>query len=234
VPPQDHSALESQAKMRGRRELAMTLAEIEARVREAIAAGLPGQGGQLAMAPRPRPGWPLAELPEGTRTAAALLLLFPSTDGPCLVLTKRASGLPQHAGQVSLPGGAVEAGERIEDAALREAHEEVGVEASSVRVVGILTPLHIPVSGFAVHPVVGLCGTAPECRPADREVERVFAVTLRDLADPARVRRTTRAREGTTYDVPYFDLAGEMVWGATAMILAEFLDVLGQGPDPWK
>lgn len=212
----------------------LTLAAVEAKVSAAVAAGLPGQGGQLAMAPRPRPGWPLPDLPPGTRQAAALLLLFPTPDGPGLVLTMRASGLPQHAGQVSLPGGAVEPGERVEAAALREAHEEVGVEASAVRVVGVLTPLHIPVSGFAVHPVVGVCDPAPAFCPAHREVERVFAVTLRDLADPARVRRTTLTREGMTYDVPYFDLAGEMVWGATAMILAEFLDVLGQGPDPWK
>ncbi len=212
----------------------LTLADVEARVSAALAAGLPGQGGQLAMAPRPRPGWPLPDLPPDARPAAALLLLFPTQDGPGLVLTKRASGLPQHAGQVSLPGGAVEEGERVEAAALREAHEEVGVEAAAVRVIGVLTPLHIPVSGFAVHPVVGLCDAAPEFRPEDREVERVFAVTLRELADPARVRRTTRTRDGVTYDVPYFDLAGEMVWGATAMILAEFLQVLGEGPDPWK
>ena len=215
-------------------ERTLTLADVEARVSAAIAAGLPGQGGQLAMAPRPRPGWPLPDLPPGTRQAAALLLLFPTADGPSLVLTKRASGLPQHAGQVSLPGGAVEEGERVEDGALREAHEEVGVTAAAVRVIGVLTPLHIPVSGFAVHPVVGICETMPAFCPADREVERVFAVTLRELADPARVRRTTRTREGMTYEVPYFDLAGEMVWGATAMILAEFLHVLGQEPSPWK
>jgi 8-oxo-dGTP pyrophosphatase MutT (NUDIX family) len=180
---------------------------------------LPGQGGQLVMAPRPRPGWPLTALPEGTRTAAALLLVFPSADGPCVVLTKRASGLPQHAGQVSLPGGAVEEGERIEDAALREAHEEVGVEACSVRVIGVLTPLHIPVSGFAVHPVVGFCVAPPEFRPADREVERVFAVTLRELADPARVRRTTRVRDGR-HDVCHWIRRARWC-GATAMILAE-------------
>lgn len=212
----------------------LTLADVEKRVSSAIAAGLPGQGGQLVMAPRPRPGWPAAEWPPDTRQAAALLLVFPTADGPSLVLTKRANNLPQHAGQVSLPGGAVEEDERIEDAALREAHEEVGLPAAAVRIVGILTPLHIPVSGFAVHPVVGICDAVPEFRPADHEVERVFSVTLRDLADPARVRRTTRVREGTTYDVPYFDLAGEVVWGATAMILAEFLDVLGQRPEPWK
>jgi 8-oxo-dGTP pyrophosphatase MutT (NUDIX family) len=210
----------------------LTLAEVEARVSAAIAIGLPGQDGHLTMAPRPRPGWPLPVLPPGTRQAAALLLLFPTKDGPALALTKRASDLPQHAGQVSLPGGAVEEGECVEDAARREAHEEIGVEASAVRIVGVLTPLHIPVSGFAVHPVVGVCEAAPEFRPADREVERVFAVAVRELCDPARVRRTTLTREGMAYEVPYFDLAGEMVWGATAMILAEFLHVLGHEPSP--
>jgi len=212
----------------------MTLAEIEARLREAMRTGLPGLEGQLPMAPRPRPGWPAPALPPEARPAAALLLLVPAPDGAGLVLTKRASHLPQHPGQVSLPGGAIEPDERIEDAALREAHEEIGLNPAAVRVIGTLTPLHIPVSGFAVHPVVGVCETTPRFRAADREVERVFDVPLVDLADPSRVRRTTRMRDGQSYDVPYFDLAGEMIWGATAMILSEFLTVMGRKPDPWE
>lgn len=207
----------------------VTLADIESRIRAAIDADLPGLPAQLRMAPRPRPGWPAPEPPPDTRLAAALLLLRPSDGGPSLVLTKRASDLPQHAGQVSLPGGAVEPGERIEDAALREAHEEIGVDPADVRVVGVLTPLHIPVSGFAVHPVVGVCDARLPFRPADREVERVIEIAVRDLAEPTRVRMTTKMREGKTYQVPYFDLDGEMVWGATAMILAEFLDAIGAG-----
>ena len=211
----------------------MTLAEVEARLREAMKTGLPGLEGQLPMAPWPRPGWPAPVLPPEARPAAALLLLVPPPDGPGLVLTKRASHLPQHAGQVSLPGGAIEPDEHTEDAALREAHEEIGLDTRTVRVIGTLTPLHIPVSGFAVHPVVGICETSPRLRAADHEVERVFDVPLADLADPSHLRRTTRLRDGTSYDVPYFDLAGEMIWGATAMILSELLTVLGRKPDPW-
>jgi 8-oxo-dGTP pyrophosphatase MutT (NUDIX family) len=214
--------------------LVLTLPDVEMRLRAAFASGLPGSEAQARMAPRPRPGWPASALPPDTRLAAALLLLFPTGDGPGLVLTKRADDLPQHPGQVSLPGGAIEPGEGVEGAALREAHEEVGVEPSAVRVLGVLTPLHIPVSGFAVHPVVGVTDPRPALRPHGREVERVLEIAIRDLADPLRVCLATRARDGREYEVPYFDVAGEQVWGATAMMLAEFLTVLGAAPDPWS
>jgi 8-oxo-dGTP pyrophosphatase MutT (NUDIX family) len=204
----------------------MTLGDVEARLREAIATGLPGLEGQLPMAPQPRPGWPAREMPADTRLAAALLLLVPTDRGPALVLTKRAADLPQHPGQVSLPGGAVEPGERIDAAALREAEEEIGIDPAAVRIVGALTPLHIPVSGFAVHPIAGVCDRRQTFHADHREVERVVEIAVRDLLEPGCVKRTTRERDNRLYEVPYFDLAGEQVWGATAMILSEFLAVI--------
>ena len=211
----------------------LTLADVEARLRTSVATGLPGLDAQLRMAPRPRPGWQPHDWPRGARRAAALLLVYPATS-PVLVLTVRSRALPQHAGQVSLPGGAVEPGEALDAAALREAHEEIGLDPGQVQVVGPLTPLHIPVSGFTLHPIVGLSGARPVLRPADGEVERILEAPLADLVDPSRLRRSRRVREGTEYDVPSFDIQGERVWGATAMILAEFLCVLGHPPDPWN
>lgn len=211
---------------------ALTLADVEARLRAAADAGLPGLEAQRRMAPRPRPGWPPLSWPPGARRAAALILVFPAP-GPTLVLTVRSRGLPLHAGQVSLPGGAVEPGEAIDAAALREAHEEVGLDPRRVRIVGPLTPLHIPVSGFTLHPVVGIVEACPPLRPSDGEVERILEVPIAELADPARIRRTVGVRDGVEYDVPAFDVSSERVWGATAMVLAEFLAVLGFPPDPW-
>jgi 8-oxo-dGTP pyrophosphatase MutT (NUDIX family) len=212
----------------------LSLVEIEVRIRAAPDQGLPGLTAQLRMAPRPRPGWRRRERPPGARRAAALLLLMPGEAGPSLVLTVRSRTLPQHAGQVSLPGGAVEPGEALETAAIREAHEEIALDPALVRVAGPLSPLHIPVSGFALHPIVGVAPVAPVLRPAEREVGRILVVPLAVLADPAHVRRATMVRDGREYDVPSFDVAGERVWGATAMVLAEFLWVLGCPPDPWR
>ncbi len=203
-----------------------TLADLEVRVRGSLAA-LPGLEAQVRMAPRPRRGWRPDQHADRVRTAAALVLLYPRDGRPHLVLTVRAGDLPRHGGQVSFPGGAIEPGEAIASAALREAAEEVGIDPSIVRVLGPLTPLHIPVSDFIVHPIVGVMDRTPGFAHAAAEVARVLEIPIADLLDPARVRLTTRLRGDLLVDVPYFDLCGETVWGATAMMLAELLWIIG-------
>ena len=135
-----------------------------------------------------------------------------------------------HTGQVSLPGGGVDPGESIETAALREASEEIGVPPASVRVLGRLTPLHIPVSRFLLHPVVGVTDARPAFQRAEFEVARILEVPIPMLTDPARLGRLRQLRDvnGRTIELnaPSFDIEGEQVWGATAMVLAEFLAVL--------
>jgi len=159
--------------------------------------------------------------------AAGLMLLFPVAHVAHIVLTVRASHLPSHAGQVSLPGGAVEEGETIDQAALREAREEVGLDPSAVRLLGRLTPLHIPVSGFVLHPVVALMDWRPVLRPSDREVERILEAPLHELADPARrlLRRASLDERGEV-EIPYIEIHGAELWGATAMVLSELFWVL--------
>lgn len=194
-----------------------------------LAQPLPGLDAQLRMAPRPRSGWDPSRIPDGLRDAAALVLLYPGDGGAYLPLTVRSGGLRNHNGQVSLPGGGVDAGETIEHAALREAAEEIGIDPASVQVLGRLTRLHIPVSGYLLHPIVGVTEGRPAFEPDEREVARLMEIPLERLLEPAAVRREWRTleRAGKTVevDVPYFDLDGEKVWGATAMILAEFAAV---------
>jgi 8-oxo-dGTP pyrophosphatase MutT (NUDIX family) len=149
--------------------------------------------------------------------------MYPGAAGPAIPLTVRASGLARHAGQISLPGGASDPGETLADTALREAHEEIGIDPSTVRIVGELTPVHVLVSGFTLHPVVGVTHDRPSFQPAEREVAEILEVSLDDLRDASRIRRGTRIREGVAVEYPYFDLLGHQVWGATAMVLGEFV-----------
>jgi 8-oxo-dGTP pyrophosphatase MutT (NUDIX family) len=141
-------------------------------------------------------------------------------------LTVRASGLRRHAGQVSLPGGATDPGETLAEAALREAHEEIGVDPARVRILGELTPVHVLVSGFTLHPLVGITDERPAFTLAAHEVDEVIEVSVDDLQDASAIRQGTRTRGGIAIEYPYFDLMGHQVWGATAMILGEFICLL--------
>jgi 8-oxo-dGTP pyrophosphatase MutT (NUDIX family) len=208
--------------------------DLERRLRDALRPPLPGLAAQLRMAPAPRVGWDPELPPAGLRDAAALVLVYPIIDVPHVLLTVRGAGLRKHTGQVALPGGSVDADESVETAALREASEEVGVAPASVRLLGRLTPLQIPISGYMLHPIVGLAESRPLFQRAEWEVARILEVPVTVLRDPAVLKRRTRTRDigggRVQLDVPYFDIDGEEVWGATAMVLAEFLAIIDRAP----
>jgi 8-oxo-dGTP pyrophosphatase MutT (NUDIX family) len=205
----------------------MNLTGLEGTLRERLAGTLPGLDAQLRFMPTPpRTGWKPGEFPSDARIAAGLLLLYPGERDVTVPLTVRASGLRRHAGQISLPGGATDPGETLAQAALREAHEEIGVDPSRVRILGELTPVYVLVSGFTLHPIVGITDRRPDFALAEHEVERIIEVSISDLQDASSIRQGVRTREGIAIEYPYFDLMGHQVWGATAMILGEFICVL--------
>jgi 8-oxo-dGTP pyrophosphatase MutT (NUDIX family) len=202
----------------------MQLPEVESMLRVRLAGTLPGPDAQVRFVPVPSTrGWRTGEFPADARVAAALLCLYPLDGGVAVPLTVRATTLPRHAGQISLPGGAKDPDETLVQAALREASEEIGVDAGAVRVLGELTPIHVLVSGFTLHPIVGVTDTRPVFRPAPGEVDEIVEVPLADLRDASRVRTGTRVRDGVTVEYSYLELCGHHVWGATAMILGEFI-----------
>ena len=205
----------------------MPLRDIEQSLRDRLARTLPGIEAQMRFAPDLlRTAWRTGQFPAESRQAAALLLLYPQENGAAVALTVRSSGLARHPGQISLPGGATDPGETLAQAALREAAEEIGIEPSAVRVLGELTPVHVLVSGFTLHPVVGITDRRPDFVRAPDEVEEILEVSLDHLRDASRIRQGIRMREGVAVEYPYFDLLGHQVWGATAMVLGEFICLL--------
>jgi 8-oxo-dGTP pyrophosphatase MutT (NUDIX family) len=198
-------------------------------VRRRLASTLPGLAAQLRMAPRPiyRPD---PALESTLRPAAALLLIYPHNDEWHVPLTVRGAGLRHHTGQVALPGGRLDhPQETIEQAALREAHEEIGVVPADVEVLGRLTPIPVVVSGHLLQPVVGVARQRPSFSVAAAEVERLIELPLTRLLQHDAVEWEERMRmlpPGGMMNVPYFAVEGARVWGATAMVLAEFIALI--------
>lgn len=201
----------------------MTVRELESFLADRLAHPLPGADAHLRLVARPpRTGWLPGVVPDTARPAAALALIYPGTDGRLrLPLTLRTSTLPHHPGQVSLPGGAIDPGESIEEAALREAHEEVGLDAGLVRIVGRLTPVFVLVSNFGLNPVLAVSDARPDFSAHAHEVERIIEIDVDRLCDASCLKTGVRMRDGLTVAYPYFDLEDLQVWGATAMVLSE-------------
>ena len=177
---------------------------------------------------------PLPELPgRRWRPAAVLCVLFDAggADGVEVVLTRRSARLRSHTHEVSFPGGRIDAGEEPVDAALREAKEEVGIDPSTVEIIGRLGALRTVVNPAPILPFVGALPARPALVASPAEVERVFTVSLSELSRPD-VYHSERwvLPDGNERSFHFFELIGDTVWGATARMLYELVDLVASTP----
>lgn len=191
---------------------------------------LPGEEAQFAMAPYQRRlrknAW--SENPS-PRLSAVLVLIYPFNNEPHTLLMLRNAYEGVHSAQVSFPGGAKdETDETLEATSLREAEEETGIQKNKVKIIGKLSQVYIPPSGFLVQPFIGYMEEKPLLKPDIKEVKELIETPLRILIDDNTI-KTKNIQLSTGFimnDTPYFDIYGNTVWGATAMMLGELKEIL--------
>lgn len=161
------------------------------------------------------------------KPGSVLLLLSPETNSFVFPLIKRPDYLGMHSGQVSFPGGKAETGETPIQTALREAQEEIGIDPTRVNVIGTLSNFFVIPSNFLVTPVVAYASVPMEYKPDQHEVVRILLGRLSDLLDEHAIKSKEILVAGRyAMQAPHFEIEGEIVWGATAMMLNEFRMVL--------
>jgi 8-oxo-dGTP pyrophosphatase MutT (NUDIX family) len=158
------------------------------------------------------------------KPSSVLLLLFSENDELFVCLIKRPSNMKHHAGQVAIPGGRIDSGETPLETALRETWEEIGVTADKIKILGSLSELFVDVSGFLIHPFVGWLKEKPIFKTNPAEVEKTLLFPLFQFRN--KLDETELETVSGKLKVPCFHFEGEVIWGATAMILAEFYDAV--------
>lgn len=204
------------------------ISDLPERLANRLKAPLPGPMEGTRFAALGRPGPSAAEIPPDAKPAAVLALLYPIEDRWHVPFTLRPQHLPDHAGQVCFPGGAVEPGESLRQAAIREFHEEVGAEEVTPQIIGSLSPIYVHVSNFRVDPFVAVCDQRPNFVPNPHEVDEILEVPLDHLLTPANLGSHKRGEPGRTYDAPHFCWQAHRIWGATCLILGELVTVIDE------
>lgn len=197
------------------------------RLKQLLEGPLPGEPAHELMAPSARFTGTRMPDPALARPSSVLILFYPREGKWYLPFIQRPVYDGVHSGQISFPGGKCEK----EDSdycstALRESHEEIGIVPDDVSLVGALTPLYIPNSNFYVYPQVGWMDYLPKFTPDPTEVEEVIEVPLELLLQKKNVKYFSKEINGTQLKAPYFDAGGKKIWGATAMMLGEMLEII--------
>lgn len=207
---------------------------LESELNQRLAQPLPGARAHEKMVPPSRRESLHNPFPvDNVKYSAVLLLLYPNSTTFNFVLIKRAQYDGVHSGQIALPGGQIEDSDKnLKFTALRESHEEIGIDIDKVSIAGKLSEIYIPPSNFRVQPFVGFYSGKPVFKADGIETTRTIEVSLKDFLNPdLQTEKVVYRRNGAKVEVPCFYLNGEIVWGATAMILSEFLSILHEIPN---
>jgi hypothetical protein len=156
------------------------------------------------------------------------VLFYENNHDVYFALMKRPGTHQYHAGQIALPGGSCDGGETYEQTAIRELYEETGIAITEENIIGRLTPLYIPVSNFYIQPIVACINCKPLFKPSKDEVEELIECKLSYILDEHIVSETmvNLTSNGLKMKAPYFDVQGNVLWGATAMLLSEVKQLL--------
>lgn len=205
------------------------LSELSKQLRQRLILPLPGAEAHYKMAnPERRLNISRYKVPENARKGAVLILLYENEGKICFPLIIRPEYEGVHSGQVALPGGGFEPDdESLQNTALREAQEEIGIFKNDVTILGSLSSLFIPPSNFLVHPFIGMLTYKPHFVPDETEVAGIIETDLETVMDERKIsEKVIRLSNGTEIQTPYFNVNNQTVWGATAMILSEVKSVL--------
>lgn len=167
-----------------------------------------------------------------TRKGAVLLLLFEDKNEIKTVLIHRNTYKGTHSDQMAFPGGKYDDTDiTLSTTALRETNEEIGVNANDIQIIGSLSNIYIPPSNFSVQPFVGYINYKPQFIPEEKEVKEIVEIAIYDFLNTENIKKLSiKTNDYTIYDVPCWDIKNKIIWGATAMILSEFCEVINTIP----
>jgi 8-oxo-dGTP pyrophosphatase MutT (NUDIX family) len=198
------------------------------RIARRLARSLPGPAAQARFEPELNYGrHQIPPLPD-SRRAAVMILLYPLQGQWCVPLIVRPENMSAHAGQVSFPGGEMDVGETVEQTALREFEEELGTGPDGFVLLGRLSPIYVHASNYRVTPCVAAATFRPAFRPNAAEVAKVLEPPVAELLSRRNRGIHWIRRRGISFRAPHIEVQGRRIWGATGMMLAEFMAVLNE------
>ncbi|MBN1926915.1 MAG: CoA pyrophosphatase [Prolixibacteraceae bacterium] len=198
-------------------------------IRMALRQKLPGALAYKTLLPKGRPTEITQHKKNNIRKSAVLVAIFKKENMLYFCLTRRSRKMKHHPGQISFPGGACEKTDAsVIETALREMEEETGISPRNIDIIGKLSELYIPVSNFLIHPVVGFINNVKGFKIDNNEVEELITIPVIEFLNEKNIASETIPTFIGNLETPCYKINGHVIWGATAMIIAEFSWMLKQ------